>query len=259
MCDRGIELADLIGSAPVQYGSIKAIALTEAGRFDEVDAAIAQEVTDDEHPFGQAMASHARSVFLTRIGAWGPALESIDDTLTRAEQVNRVWMQYWAGSLMAVVAAHAGRQADLAAAVTEARVFGEWHHGLTGAQVALAEGDFERVIELAAPACPTDGQTPIADHVRALLAVAHAQLSMGDHPAALDAAERGLALAETMGFGALLWQLRRVRGLALEALGDDDAAVALADAEGEFRVVADRIADLELRSWFERQPLAPPT
>ena len=43
-----------------------------------VDAAIAQEVTDDEHPFGQAMASHARSVFLARIGAWGPALASID-------------------------------------------------------------------------------------------------------------------------------------------------------------------------------------
>jgi tetratricopeptide (TPR) repeat protein len=258
-CDRGIELADLIGSAPVQYGSIKAIALTEAGRFDEVDAAIAQEVTDDDHPFGQATASHARSVFLTRIGAWGPALESIDDTLTRAEQVNRVWMQYWAGSLMAVVAAHAGRQADLAAAVTQARVFGDWHHGLTGAQVALAEGDFERVIELAGPACPTDGQTPIADHVRALLAVAQAQLALGDQPAALDAADRGLVLAESMGFGALLWQLRRVRGMALEALGDDDAAAVLTAAEGEFRVLADRLADPELRSWFERQPLAPPT
>ena len=62
MCDRGIALADLIGSQPVQYGSIKAIALTEAGRFDEVDAAIGQEVTDDDHPFGQAMAFHARSV-----------------------------------------------------------------------------------------------------------------------------------------------------------------------------------------------------
>jgi hypothetical protein len=140
MCDRGIELADLIGSAPVQYGSIKAIALTEAGRFDEVDAAIAQEVTDEAHPFGQAMASHARSVFLTRIGAWGPALESLTDTLTRAEQVSRVWMQYWAGSLMAVVAAHAGQRSELAVAVTEAPMFGEWHHGLTGAQVALAEG-----------------------------------------------------------------------------------------------------------------------
>jgi class 3 adenylate cyclase/tetratricopeptide (TPR) repeat protein len=256
-CDRGIELADLIGSAPVQYGSIKAIALTEAGRYDEVDAAIAQEVTDDDHPFGQAMASHARSVFLTRIGAWGPALASIDDTLTRAEQVSRVWMQYWAGSLMALVAAHAGQQADLAEAAAEARIFGEWHHGLMGAQIALVEGDAERAVELATPACPADDQAPIADHVRALLVVAQAKLALGDHPAACDAADRGLALAESMGFGALIWQLRRVRGLALEALGDVDAAAVLATAEVEFRALADRIADPELRSWFERQPLAP--
>jgi tetratricopeptide (TPR) repeat protein len=258
-CDRGIELADLIGSAPVQYGSIKAIALTEAGRYDEVDAAIAQEVTDDEHPFGQAMASHARSVFLTRIGAWGPALASIDDTLNRAEQVSRVWMQHWAGSLMAVVAAHAGRDAELESAVTDARVFGEWNHGLTGAEVALAEGDVTRALELATPVCPTDGQTPIADHVRALLLVAQAQQAVGNHPAVLDAVDRGLALAESMGYGALIWQLRRVRGLALEALGAGESAEVLAAAAAEFRVLADRIADAELRAWFERQPLAPST
>jgi class 3 adenylate cyclase/tetratricopeptide (TPR) repeat protein len=259
MCDRGIALADLIGSEPVQYGSIKAIALAEAGRFDEVGAAIAQEVTDEAHPFGQAMASHARSVFLTRIGAWGPALESLTDTLTRAEQVSRVWMQYWAGSLMAVVAAHAGQRADLAAALTEVHMFGEWHHGLTGAQVALAEGNFDRAIELALPACPSDGAPPIADHVRALLVVAHAHQELGDPTAALDAASRALALAEPMEFGALLWQLRRLRGLALDALGDPDAAEVLAAAEVEFRVLADRIADPELRAWFERHPLAPST
>jgi hypothetical protein len=158
---------------------------------------------------------------------------------------------------MAVVAAHAGQQADLASAVADARVFGEWHHGLTGAQVALAEGDFERAVELATPACPTEGQLPVADHVRALLVLAQAQLSLGDHAAALDVADRGLALAEPMGFGALIWQLRRVRGLTLEALGANDASAVLATAEDEFRLLADRIVDPELRSWFERQPLAP--
>jgi class 3 adenylate cyclase/tetratricopeptide (TPR) repeat protein len=258
ICDRGIELADLIGSKPVQYGSIKAIALTEAGRFDEVDAAIAQEVTDDDHPFGQAIASLARSVFLTRVGAWGPAIESIDDTLTRAEDVSRVWMQYWAGSLMAVAEAHTGQDPELAAAAAGASTFGVWHHGLTGAQVALAEGDLGRAVELAGPVCPEEGQTPTADHVRALLVLAHAQLGLGDHRAALDAADRGLALAEPMGFGAVLWQHRRVRGLALDALGDHESAAALTTAEKEFGVLADRIPDPGLRGWFRRLPLAPP-
>jgi len=220
MCDRGIQLADLIGSEPVQYGSIKAIALTEAGRFDEVDAAIAQEVTDDEHPFGQAMASLARSVFLTRIGAWGPAL-------------------------------------DLAPAVLDVGFFGEWHRGLTGAQVALAEGDTARAIELAGPACPADGTMANADHVRALDVVAQSQLMLGDVAAALDAADRALAIAEPMGFGVLTWQLRRVRGLALEELGDPAADAALAAAAVEFETLADRIADPDLRTWFEGQALAP--
>jgi hypothetical protein len=158
---------------------------------------------------------------------------------------------------MAVVAAHAGQQIDLAAAAADVRIFGEWQHGLTGAQVALAEGDLAGAVELATPACPADGQAPIADHVRALLVVAQAKLALGDHPAALDAADRGLALAESMDFGALIWQLRRVRGLALEALGDPDASNVLATAAAEFGVLADRIADPELRDWFERQPLAP--
>lgn len=43
-CDRGIELAGLLGTSPVQYGSIKAIALTELGRFDAVEAALDEEV-----------------------------------------------------------------------------------------------------------------------------------------------------------------------------------------------------------------------
>jgi tetratricopeptide (TPR) repeat protein len=257
-CDRGMELADLIGSEPVQYGSIKAIALTEAGRWDEVDAAIAQEVTDDDHPFGQAIASLARSVFLTRIGAWGPALSSVADTLARAEKVSRVWMQYWAGSLMAVVAAYARQRPDLAASAADVPQFGDWHDGLIGAQVALAEGDHGRALELALPACPADWAPPIADHVRALLVVAHAHHGLGDPPAVLEAAERALALAEPMGFGALLWQLRRLRGLALDALGDPDAPAALAVADADFQTLAGRIADPVLRGWFDRHPLAPP-
>ena len=96
MCDRGIELAELIGSQPVQYGGIKAIALSEMGRFDEVAGAIDQEVTDDDHPFGQAMASLARSVYLTRLAAWRPAADSLADTLARATELSRVWMQGWA-------------------------------------------------------------------------------------------------------------------------------------------------------------------
>ena len=60
-CDLGIDLARQLGSAPVQYGSIKTLALIELGRYDLVEAALGEEVTDDAHPFGQANQAYARA------------------------------------------------------------------------------------------------------------------------------------------------------------------------------------------------------
>ena len=259
-CDRGMELSDLIGSSPVQYGSIKAIALSQMGRFDEVDAAIGEEVTDDDHPFGQAMASHARSVFLTTIAAWGPAAESLAATLAWAERLTRVWMQFWAGSLMAVVRAQCAVEEVGSVPDSESLpTFGEWRTGLAAAQVALTEGDLPQAVDLATAVCPrSDDTMPTADHVRAFDVVARAKHGLGDHAGALEAATRGLGLAEPMEYGSLIWRLRRVRALALEALGRaDEASTESATADTEFRLLADRITDPSLRAWFERQSLAP--
>jgi tetratricopeptide (TPR) repeat protein len=259
-CDRGIELAELIGSAPVQYGSIKAIALSEMGRFHEVDAAIAEEVTDDAHPFGQAMASLARSVFLARIGAWGPATGSLADTLARATELSRVWMQYWAGSLLAAVAAECRRTPlgpvpDLGSLPS----FGRWDRGMTGAWIALAEGRPEAVVADAAALTAEGAEGPNAETLRGLDLVARAHLELGDEEAALGAATRGVALAETMEAMATGWRLRRVRALALDGLGrGEEAETEASRAVTEFETLARRIADPDLERWFRGQSLAPP-
>lgn len=259
MCDRGMGLAALIGSDPVQYGSIKAMALAEAGRFDEVEAAIAEEVTDDDHPFGRAMAGLARSVFLVAVGAWGPAVEQLADTAERAHSLHRVWMLRMAERLMAVAAAEA--RAIGGSGVTARSEAGPGvadEDDLTAARVALAEGDPARAEQLAM-ACRPGGAARVSpvDEVRGLLVLAHARLLQGDHTGALEAAEQGVARAEPMGFGAALWQLLRVRGLAAQALGRPSAAVELAAADACFDALAARIADPGLRSSFGRHRLAP--
>ena len=254
-CDRGIELADLIGSAPVQYGSIKAIALSNMGRFDEVDAAIAQEVTDDDHPFGQLMASLARSAHLTNLGAWGPAALTLAETLEGATAMSRVRFQAWAGSLLAVVAARC--RADGGEAVPSPDSiprFGTWTKGLIAAQVALADGKPADALALTNPLLPAADDVPHADHVSVFDVVASAQLALGDHAAALDAASRGIELGEPMCFGSILWRLRAVRSRALDGLGrSDEAAREAASARAEVTDLAGRIADPDLRAWFERQ------
>lgn len=245
MCDRGLALADLIGSAPVQYGSIKAISLTELGRFDEVDAAIAQEVTDDDHPFGQAMASLARSVLLTRLAAWGPAARSLDDTLQRAADLSRVWMLGWATSLRAVVAAHRRAVGDV-----EDWTSGELMPGsLARAEIALLEGRPAEAIDLATRVAERRGTALRADLARSLDIAARGHLELHAVDAAASTAQRGTELADEMGFDTIGWRLRRVHSLATGVA--DDPGVDL------FRLLAARIDDPELRAAFERQPFAP--
>ena len=254
-CDRGIELAELIGTQPVQYGSIKAIALTEMGRYDEVGAAIDQEVTDDRHPFGQAMASLARSVHLIRLAAWGPAAESLTDTFERATALSRVWMQTWSRSMSAVAASNlrvTGRTDLIPAVPREAYVdarFGDLTSGMVRAEIALIEGRPADALSLAIDRADRNETKPTLNGVRALDLVARAHLELDDLEAAAAAAGRGLQFAESMQLGSIIWRLRMVRSIALGASTDEAAA--------EFHTLAGRVRDPELRSWFERQPLAP--
>lgn len=257
-CDRGIELADMIGSEPVQYGGIKAIALSEAGRYDEVEAAIAQEVTDDDHPFGRAMASLARSTYLVRIAAWGPALESIDDTLTRAKELNRAWMQAWSAALHISVSAHLGVPAvpDVVDLADMGTMIGRTPRRVARAEAALMGGRPRDVLDR----LERETGAIVSDRDRVQLddLLARAHLVVGDAGRAAETAARGLAVAERIGYGSLLWRLRTVRAHALNASGDHDRArVALSNARAEFETLAARITEPHLRVWFEGQPLAP--
>ncbi|MFT5201211.1 MAG: class 3 adenylate cyclase/tetratricopeptide (TPR) repeat protein [Candidatus Aldehydirespiratoraceae bacterium] len=251
MCDRGIELADLIGSEPVQYGGIKAIALSEMGRYDEVDGAIAQEVTDEDHPFGQAMASLARSVFLARIGAWGPAATALDDTLRRAEELSRVWMLGWAGSLRAVASAQlqAESHGDTPDVADGGSDFANWLSGLNKAEVALTERRYPDAIASAQKIIDRSGDSSRRDRGAAYDVLARAHLGLGQQDAAANAARLGLEIARDIGHGAIVWRLMMAEAVATETSADA--------ATAEFRTLADRIADPELRGWFERQELAP--
>ena len=57
-----------------------------------------------------------------------------------------------------------------------------------------------------------------------------------------------------MTFGSILWRLHTVRALAFEGLGrTDDASRESVLARTQITALAERIADPELRAWFERQ------
>lgn len=251
-CDRGIELAGLLGTSPVQYGSIKALALTEMGRFDEVETALAQEVTDDDHPFGQAMAMFGRSAYLVRIGAWPEAAAALEETIERASALSRVWMSVWAASMLAIVAAElrVSGSADAEALAEVAGGLGDWSRGVTGAQIALVEGRAAESLALVERDLTGTGEH---DRVVALDVASRARLAFGDPGLALETADAGLAVAEGTGFGALEWRLRAVRARALGELGrSGEAAAERERATGLVTTLAGRIEDPTLRDSFGR-------
>lgn len=258
-CDRGIELAEQLGSAPVQYGSIKAIALTDAGRFDEVEAALAQEVTDAEHPFGQAMQRLGRAIYLDRLDALDAAAAAALDALRRAEAVSRVWMQSWLVALLGSLAVRMGEKGvELSREVERAAKGGFALPDTVVARRALVEGDPERarkLLESAREGQQRGGMLRFWIDAGELHAAALLACGRADEAAAV--ARKALAAAEAAGALAHVWRIGVRLAEALDACGETQEAAATRAAARELHIaLAARIDDPVLRSAFEAQPLA---
>ncbi len=261
VCDRGLALATQLAAAPVQYGSIKSMALVELGRFDAVDDAIAQEVTDDHHPFGQAMAHVARLTYLERLGAFPEAIECALTTHPVAVELSRFWMQRLIVNALTSVRARLlidGEDLPFAARqlldTAEAKPMVNER-----AELLLRIGSPRQALELLAPT--TVHLEQVEHHRRltaALLTLAEIHLALDDHHAAEIVCRHGLDIADRHEQGSLIWQLRLVLACALEAArGRGGEARQERDRAGEERaVLAARIADPVLRDRFERTALS---
>lgn len=260
VCDLGIDLARQLGSAPVQYGSIKALALIDAGRYDLVEAALDEEVTDDEHPFGQASQAFARTHFLAGLEAWGPATTQALDAMRRAAEVSRVWMQRGILNDALVVGAHAGAAVaeELAEIESIAALSGVVPSAWTLAEIDLAAGRADEARDRLVGyvgALETDDDPLELAH--AFECLARTFVDLADWASVLAVADRGLALVEVTGQRPVQWRLRRCRAEALEHVGRvDDARVERDRAADEFAALSRLIGDDSLRAWFLSQPWA---
>jgi hypothetical protein len=261
VCDRGLSLAEQLVAAPVQYGSIKAMALVELGRFDLVEDAIEQEVTDDHHPFGRAMAQLARLTYLDRLGALSEAVECAVVTYRSAVELSRVWMQQTVVDILTSVRARMliegadvpPRARELLASATAQPMVSE------RAELLLRIGSPQQALELLAPEAARLEE--VGHHRRltaALLTLAETQLALQDNRAAEVVCRRGLELADHHDQASLTWQLRLVlaRTLDLNDPAAHESRQERARADHERVVLAARISDPLLRHRFENGRLS---
>jgi predicted ATPase/class 3 adenylate cyclase len=257
-CDEGIAMAEQLGSPPVQYASIKGLALTDLGRFDEAWASFQQEVADEAHPFGRCMRELGVAQWLAALGALDRAEATALEVLEEAGRLSRTWMQQLMIDLLTVIAARSGRD-DLAALVgAKSDEIGFHASPFATTEAGLRRGDFASAFEQAnamGEAVRKMGQQRgyLLNAEWALGALAG--LERWDD--LLGRADDAIREAEELRFRTRLWRMLAWRARARQARGDEKGAIEdRAVARGLLDEMAGRISDPQLRATFEADPIA---
>ncbi len=257
-CDEGIALSAQLGSPPVQYASIKGLALTDLGRFDEAWLAFQAEVADDEHPFGCCMRELGIASWLESLGALDRAEICARGVLVEAGRLSRAWMQRLMIDLLAGIAARRGSEgAELAAWVERtADEIGFHPTTLPQAEAALARGEFAQALALADQAADRSARVGLRRLQFLAIEVAlRALAALERWDEVVTRADAALAETEPLGFRTRAWRILSTRARAREARGD---AAGAREDRGAARALLDemapRIADPELRAAFDADP-----
>lgn len=257
-CDAGIRLAEEIGVPPVQYATLRARALLELGRFGEAWESLQQEVTDPEHPFGQAMQKLGIAEYHLELGEFEEAAAASRDLLPRAKALRRAWMTGLAYEILALALA---RERKLDSATwneiqKEFRPVGREIRPEVSAEILLSEGKVDAAVLAAetAVAQARAGDEP-ADLVGASEVLGRALIEAGRPRDAMGPLEEASRMADEQ--RALLTgaRLLALRGQAALALGEAASArQLLASARTTVQRVGDFIPEPARRARFLEGP-----
>ncbi|MHB8574767.1 MAG: AAA family ATPase [Dehalococcoidia bacterium] len=258
-CDDGIRLAAGIGALPVQYPTIRALALLNLGRYDDAWASLQQEVADEAHSFGLAFRQYGEAQYLIEVLAFDRAVELLRHVTERARQLNRAWMLRGAQVFLAKTLARSGQLSDAALAGIEAEL-GQMRQHLPAdalAEVYLARGEPEAALVQADKAVSTaaaDGRR--ADQLPALETKLRVLLCLDRLDDVVALAGEALALALDTNWQSMRWRVLATRAQAYTRLGNTEAAAADTRAAAELnRSLASTIPDPELKTMYESDPL----
>jgi hypothetical protein len=254
-CNDGIALSAQLASPPVQYASIKGLALTDLGRFDEAWASFQEEVADERHPFGRCMRDLGTAIWLEAVGTLDRAEATARAVREEAGRLSRTWMQRAMLDLLTIIGARRGLEhPELADALEQKEGQIELQIvPVAAAAAALARGNFAEALALADQSAESSLRLGARRaRIIALELAIRALAGLGRWDELLTRADTALAETEATGFRTRTWRILAARAQARDASGD--AAGASADRSAARALLADmagRIADPEIRAAFE--------
>ncbi len=257
-CDAGIKLAAEIGVPPVQYPTLKALALLQLGRYGEAWQALQREVTDEAHAFGQAMQVLGAGMYYFELLAYERSAEVFRDLIARGTRLRRAWMRSWGGDMLARSLLRAGTidAAILAQIQANLDSIGLKLAQVATAEILLANGKPDKALPHAEAAAELAKQRDeLPEYVASLEVKSRILLALGRAAEAAAAAAAALRIATELRARPMVWRLRVANGRALLQLEKTDAAAAAFRSAAEtIQGVADSINDPALKEGFLTSP-----
>ena len=252
ICDAGSELAVRIGTLPVQYPTIKGMALMDLGRFDQAWQAFEDEIADEAHRFGRAVQSLGRFQYELNVGAYDDAIARAPLVTDESKALSRVWMLDWiayASALTMLGPAGKTHKPQLLQIIDATE---QTLSGVGKAALLLAQGSFEEGVDVL-QAVLQKGSQYLSVRQRLttfhLLAVAHAERS--EWRPALDFSQQAISQADELCMSPLLWRLYLLRAQSQSGLGQAaEAETSSHLAESIWQEVADSIPDTAHRRHY---------
>jgi class 3 adenylate cyclase/tetratricopeptide (TPR) repeat protein len=261
-CDDGIKLAGEIGLPPVQYPTLKALALLKLGHYGEAWEALQAEVADEGHRFGAAMKDLGTSIYFSELMAHDKASEIARSVIEQATTLRRPWMRGWAQMVLARSLIRSGRPAgaDLAQITQDPENMGATFPAEVMAEIYLFEGRLEEALQQAErSACQAEETRWLPAYVSTLALKLRILLGLGQPAEVAALADRALPMAEDMHSLPMVWRIRGARAEALALLGNMEAAAHEYHAAASIiQTLAKAIGDAELRQGFVSSPQVSP-
>lgn len=258
-CDAGIKLASETGVPPVQYPTIKALALMNLGRYGEAYTSLQNEVAGPEHALGTAMKALGTGVYCLELMAYDRASEICGQVLDQARRLRRAWMRRWCQAVLAKSLIRAGRldRAGLDSITQDLESIGSTLPEEVLAELLLSEGRLEEALQAAERSASLAEERSGKPGELAALELKLRVLLRQDRPAdAIRLADELLPMAEGMSYLPMVWRLRAAGAQAQAALGNRAAASEeYQSAATVIQRLADTIPDAGLKAGFMADPL----
>ncbi|TET97525.1 MAG: hypothetical protein E3J30_08630, partial [Anaerolineales bacterium] len=254
-CETGMTLAEKIGVPPVQYPTLKALALINLGRFDEARRSLDEEVADEAHRLGRAFRELGLGVYYLELMAYEKAIEKLESAIKQAKLLGRAWMQNSARLSLVKAIAESG--------LKDQQCYKENLQSLESinkpkalvriGEFARVEGKLSEAIEFAEKAeslAKEAGFRP--DTVDALMLKAQAYSDNEMPKEALAISEQAIRLAEEMSYLPMLWRILALKAEVLMQLNDKDRSeIEYQKASALIYELAENISDDALKKTFK--------